>query len=232
MNTIERTSTKRFDFATIANISCMDAAYIDIGAPCELWHGYSNSHGYGEVYWHRCRELVCRVIYALSRGIPLDFISGLTVRHTCDNPRCFSDKHLLAGTQAQNIADSVRRGRNARGETNGHAKLTADAVRAIRAEYVPRSRTHGTVALSMRYGVTESVISEAVRGITWASVDAPCAETMQYVKLTPDMIEAACAEFVQGSHKHGAAALARRYGVSQPTMTLAINAAMAARASG
>jgi hypothetical protein len=37
------------------------------------------------------------------------------LRHTCDNPPCCNDAHLIEGTQAENMADKVARGRQQRG---------------------------------------------------------------------------------------------------------------------
>ena len=43
--------------------------------------------------------------------------TGNVIRHTCDVPHCFNPDHLIEGTQAENMADAVRRGRrNARRE--------------------------------------------------------------------------------------------------------------------
>ena len=36
------------------------------------------------------------------------------VRHSCDNPRCVNPDHLEGGTQLDNIADRVARGRSAK----------------------------------------------------------------------------------------------------------------------
>jgi hypothetical protein len=44
---------------------------------------------------------------------------GLKVLHECDNPRCVLPKHLKAGTQRQNIADKIARGRGRGGAQPG-----------------------------------------------------------------------------------------------------------------
>lgn len=59
------------------------------------------------------------------------------LRHTCDNPICCEITHLLAGTQQQNMDDKVARGRQAKGENHGRAKLSdeqRDELRQLRAE--------------------------------------------------------------------------------------------------
>ena len=54
-----------------------------------------------------------------------------------------------------------------KGVLSPNAKLTIEQVEAIRNEYVPRSREHGTVALSKKYGVNNSTIGDVVRGVTY-----------------------------------------------------------------
>ena len=51
------------------------------------------------------------------------------------------------------------------GSSNGNAKLTQEQVEAIRKEYIPYSKEHGTVALGKKYGVNNSTIGNVVRGV-------------------------------------------------------------------
>ena len=71
---------------------------------------------------------VHRVAWALFRGpIP----KGMCVLHYCDNRPCCNPDHLYLGTNANNTADMLARGRESRGERSGQAKLTETQARDI-----------------------------------------------------------------------------------------------------
>jgi hypothetical protein len=53
------------------------------------------------------------------------------------------------------------------GERQGHAKLTDDLVYWARTVFLKRDRDFGVVGLNRKLGVCNSVVSEAVRGVTW-----------------------------------------------------------------
>lgn len=93
---------------------------------------------------------------------------GMVVRHRCDVPQCVNPAHLHLGTQADNVADNVRRGRVARGEAVKSAKLTEAKVREIRARYVPYTVSCQTLA--NEYGVSLKVIEKIVKRRAWQHV--------------------------------------------------------------
>lgn len=72
---------------------------------CWPWTGSRNQHGYGrlgKIYAHR---LSWQFHYG---PIP----DGMIVMHACDVPPCVNPWHLRLGTQPENVADMIRKGRS------------------------------------------------------------------------------------------------------------------------
>jgi hypothetical protein len=53
----------------------------------------------------------------------------ICVLHTCDNPKCVRPDHLFLGTDADNIADCIAKGRNSRGSEHGEKVRRAREAR-------------------------------------------------------------------------------------------------------
>jgi len=132
---------------------------------CWLWTGTApNGYGTlgagrrvdGKIYAHR-------VALELALGRPL--LPGMQSCHRCDVGLCVNDAHLFEGTQLENIADAVAKGRNRHGCTLGEAhpraKLTDSVVREIRAS----SETQRAIAA--RFGVSQRAVHFILKGQHW-----------------------------------------------------------------
>lgn len=88
---------------------------------------------------------------------------GMMVCHRDGGRTDASEANLYYGTALENSADALRHGATARGERQGSAKLTEEAVREIRqtAHVVPYK------VLAAKFGVNRSAIGMAARGNTW-----------------------------------------------------------------
>ncbi len=76
---------------------------------CWIWTGQKRgSHGHGGFYFAGKMRLAHRVAYELFVG---ELSDEQVVMHTCDVQGCVAPHHLVAGTQAQNIADMMAKGR-------------------------------------------------------------------------------------------------------------------------
>jgi hypothetical protein len=114
---------------------------------CWPWMAAS-SNGYGRiglVGGHDCpTALATRIVYQECNG-PLS--DDEKVRHTCDNPPCCNPRHLLKGSQADNIADCKSRGRS-----RGHPpRLTDEEIDLIRQMPGPRRLIAERFAVSLNY---------------------------------------------------------------------------------
>lgn len=128
---------------------------------CIRFTGHLDGEGYGRIMVARVKYMAHRLSYSLNNGpIP----DGYVVRHKCDNPSCINPEHLEVGTQADNIADKVSRGRQARGSGAGRAILTEESVREIRSSPLKVSE------LSTLYGVSVVSIRNILRRKTWQHV--------------------------------------------------------------
>lgn len=137
---------------------------------CRIFAGAKDKYGYGITTVNGRSVRAHRKSYADANDISMDEISGLVVRHVCDNPSCINPDHLLIGTQSQNIQDKVDRNRQAKGSENGQSVLSESDVSEIRKLYKKGVRGCGTYALAKKYGVNQSTIFRAVAGLTWDHV--------------------------------------------------------------
>jgi len=128
-----------------------------------LWHALLWSNGYGRFQMNGADHRVHRLSYTLSYGEP-----KFLVLHHCDIPSCFRPQCLYDGTQQQNMRDRTVRGRAPSGERNGRAKLTRDQVTHIQDLYA--TGAHKQKDLASRFGVSQALISQIVRRVTWQDV--------------------------------------------------------------
>lgn len=129
---------------------------------CWVWTGAVDpDDGYGVMGWEGRNLRPHRVAWELANGRRIP--SGLVVRHRCDNPPCCNPRHLLIGTQADNIADAVARDRHVYGERSGQAKLTTAQVSAIRAALADGRRMS---ELARQFGVSKTHIRRIRDGVS------------------------------------------------------------------
>jgi hypothetical protein len=130
---------------------------------CWLWAGKLNSCGYGNLFVDGKLRTASRLSWRLFRGEPP---ATFQVCHRCDVRACVNPEHLFLGTHAENMADRARKGRGAdfRGCKNPNAKLTPDAVRAI------REASGRQIDIAKRFGVRQSHVSAIRHGAAYTNV--------------------------------------------------------------
>ena len=139
-------------------------AKVDKQSPdiCWNWLASSIPTGYGQV---RLRPLgmfyAHRVVYFIEYG---EDPGSKFVCHTCDNPACCNPAHLWLGTQRENLADMVVKGRGPSGVKNPMSILTEqDVVEILRSEDTQKN-------LAIKYNVCPDCIKHIKSGKTWKHV--------------------------------------------------------------
>ena len=117
--------------------------------------GYGATRAYGKVW--KTHRLALHL-----EGIDT---TGHLVLHSCDNPLCCNPDHLRTGTDQDNMDDMKSRGRQARGNHNGRAKLTEQDVLYIRAI---SGLTRKEIA--DRYGVGSTIITYIINRNLWTHI--------------------------------------------------------------
>lgn len=129
---------------------------------CWRWNGASAGQGYGKLQYHdgtrQRTESAHRFSFWLHNGEWPG--PGLVVMHSCDERRCVNPRHLRLGTQAENIADCIAKGRKGR----GNRQWPEPVMRAVKCDL----REGVSVRLISRAtGVPESTIRNIRRRGDW-----------------------------------------------------------------
>jgi len=138
------------------------------GDDCIPWPYGKAGNGYGSVqFGYYKKDYAHRVSYLITCGnIP----EGLHVLHKCDNPPCINPRHLFLGTEKDNRADQIKKGRTCIGEKNGFSKLTESQVLQIRRLYKKGVVGRGQIAIGKLFGVHRINIRKIVNRITWRHI--------------------------------------------------------------
>ena len=128
---------------------------------CWIWMLSTVKGGYGKAYDGSKTYMAHRAIWEARNGpIP----EGMLLCHRCDIASCVNPDHMFLGTSSDNSADMVKKGRSARGEKIGNAKLTPDLVSRIRKS----SKTDQATA--HEFGVSKTSIWHVRNNVTWRHV--------------------------------------------------------------
>ena len=180
---------------------------VDKRGPDECWPWTAGlfDGGYGSFWVGGTSKGSHRVAWEATFG-PTD----LHVLHSCDNPPCCNPSHLFTGSNLDNIADKVAKGRQARqkGSTHGMSKLTEAAVVAIRDRM-----NEPADAVGRDFGIDGDYVNAIRRGKAWKHV--PGARGNIHPRLTEETVR-----LIRSSSKPQRM-LARELGVSQTAVFFA-----------
>jgi hypothetical protein len=130
---------------------------------CWPWRGPKNLKGYGQF----CGSNSQRAAFYYANG---RFDLSLHVLHKCDTRDCQNPSHLFLGTNLDNIADKMVKGRHLgpRGEKCATHKLNVEQVLQIRALRATGNLTLKQIA--QRFNVGWKAIQKIVTRQRWAHV--------------------------------------------------------------
>ncbi len=135
---------------------------VDKSGDCWIWLGNIDLEGYGRVQFNLKTVKAHRFSYEMFVGrIP----DGLLVCHHCDNPSCVRPEHLFVGTQKDNHRDCEIKGRHAKGEKNGRAKITKVEAGEIRELY--KTGKYTQQKLGFDFGISQGVVSKILLNELW-----------------------------------------------------------------
>ncbi len=131
---------------------------------CWLWTG-AIGRRYGNFSMGRGNESAShRIAWTLTHG---KIENGLHALHKCDTPLCCNPNHLFLGTHKDNMRDCVSKGRCARGERGGSAKLTTSNIMEIRNRV---SAGEQQKDLADRFGLCRSHVSRICGRKKWKHI--------------------------------------------------------------
>jgi hypothetical protein len=137
---------------------------------CWLWAASLDKRGYGQFAagsrTTRDRRIAKahRLAWEYTFGpIP----DGMHVCHRCDVRHCVNPAHLFLGTNSDNIADRVAKGRSPQGESRWNAKLTEGDVRECVRMFDSGA---GDTEVARRFRVRRETVRQIRRGRTWRHV--------------------------------------------------------------
>jgi len=127
---------------------------------CWIWKGAFDGRGYGVFGLSRPRRVIKAHRFALLGSDPAE----VCVLHRCDVTACVNPAHLFMGTRADNNLDKLAKGREARGERHGQAKLTEVQVQDIRAR---RAAGASCRSIAVEFQVSRSAVGLIATGKRW-----------------------------------------------------------------
>lgn len=144
---------------------------VDRRAPdeCWEWQGFRNEDGYGRTWIGGKGYYAHRVIFDLAnpgkieRTAPRNRFGVGFLRHSCDNPPCCNPRHLLIGSQSQNMGDKIarERGPDFSEDKGPRCKLSMQQARLARQR---RALGESARALAEAFGISLASMKALLAG--------------------------------------------------------------------
>lgn len=191
---------------------------------CWVWKGTRDDKGYPIGPRIAGTRLIHRIAYRLAHG---PFPPRLMVCHKCDNPPCCNPDHLFLGTQSDNHADMIAKGRGAFQNLEFQALLKErrgrqGVIAASAVEHIRKQRQAGVRldVLAKQHGVSISLISAINVGKIYKSDHGPITRAnVSYRKLSDEEVRSVRDLVGRGIPQHE---VATRFGVTQSNVSCII----------
>lgn len=166
------------------------------GSACWLWRASVCKDGYGKhaitaPAGHTPKQRhfrAPRLSWEMANGIAP---AELVVCHKCDTPACVRPDHLFLGTQAENRRDCAAKGRTARGEGAGNARLDEQSV--IEIKLLAEAGKLDIGQMMQKYGMSKSAIWLIASGRNWRHVSPTISDySPNLAALHTEQIEGRC----------------------------------------
>jgi hypothetical protein len=133
-------------------------AKIKKGDGCWEWIGGLDTAGYGQLMLagHKSAKSH-RLVWIHAYG---EIPPGLQVLHKCDNRKCCRADHLFLGTNADNMNDKVRKGRQQK-------VFSDELIEEVR--HLRQALGYSQTQISKKFNISQSWISRIVNGKARAS---------------------------------------------------------------
>jgi len=168
-------------YQRIRNGGCLDISVAKKGSPvaflesikstsetkCISWPFGMHSTGYGQVNLDGVGRNASNAICRLANGDPPN--GKPHAAHYCGNRACVNPNHIRWTTVKENSADSRSHGTLAKGERNGHAKLTEREV--VEIKKLIDAGTCSTREIGEIYSISRQAIRDIASERSWKHVD-------------------------------------------------------------
>lgn len=137
---------------------------------CWEWQAGLLGNGYGQFKLNGAPTYAHRIAWELTNGpVP----ERRNVLHRCDNKLCINPAHLFIGTQKENVADAIEKGRrepiieSRRGEKSNWAKVTEKEVLEIREM---GRRGYSQRVIGEKFGISRPAVNLIINRKNWKHI--------------------------------------------------------------